>query len=141
MQIKQMKLIILFSLVILTHSACSSSQYEFNGNCYSSCLDINLFQNTDSKTCVPNCKSLDYFRYGYKCEPSCSKTRLINSGDLDKFCLSSTSFCEIYGKKNQDYTCYDSCKSKGGYVTVAYYYMCTSSCTKLFMKMRMKVIV
>ena len=130
MKIKQMKSIIFVSLIILTHSACTSSQYEYNGNCYSSCQDINLFQRTDSKTCVPNCKSLDYFRNGYKCQPTCSKTRLINDGDLDKFCLSTTSYCEIYGKKNQDYTCYDSCKSKGGSVTVAYYNMCTSSCTK-----------
>ena len=124
-----MKEILFLSLLVFINSSCSSSQYEYNGNCYSSCLDLNLFHNTEAKTCVHDCKSLDYFRYGYNCQQTCSKTELINSDNLDKFCLSSSSYCEIFGKK-EDSVCCDSCKSIGKTVTVAYYNMCTDSCTK-----------
>ena len=124
-----MRLFFFFSLFILIQSTCTKTQIEYNGECLSSCQDVNLFYDSQAKSCVSNCKSLDYFRYNYNCQPTCTKTKSINSNNLDNFCLTSSSYCEIFGKRDLSGYCYDTCKLAGAFVSKTTPGSCTSSCT------------
>ena len=122
---KNMRLLIFLSLITSIFSACSSSQIEYNGNCLSSCTQVNKVYHPDLKQCVDLCKSYDYYRYQYKCISSCTAKKVINSNHLDNFCNVE---CMIFGQNYEANSnrCYKGCKNNGFQVHISNAYNCGS---------------
>ena len=111
-----MKQIIFLSLLTLICSQCTKSQIYHEGNCISSCTEVNKVYYEANKQCVDLCKSYNLYRFSnYKCTASCtgSNRKIINTNHLDNYC--SIADCLIFGKyyEPNSVTCYDGCKNNG----------------------------
>ena len=125
-----MKSIIFLSLITLIFT-CTSNQFEYNGQCLSSCKEVNLVSNQNTGKCIDLCKSADLKRFEYKCISSCSSKTLYNTNKLDNFCVDINTDCFIFGAKREPNSnkCFYNCKNSGFQVSINYAHEC-GSCSK-----------
>ena len=125
-----MKVVLFSSLITLILSSCASGKIEYNGECLSSCQQINMVYNEVEKTCQEKCKSSGLYRYQYKCPSSCSNKILINTeDDLDNICMNSNEKCDSFGRVLFNSKCIVDCKSSGHERSNVNYGECISSCS------------
>jgi len=106
-----MKYLVFLSLYACIYSECEkNAPISYNGGCYKSCDNFNLFYYESSKTCTDNCKSVECVNQFGTCKSSCDKDyiTLIKPPDQDNWCISD---CFLFGKVKSDKFCLDSCKS------------------------------
>ena len=126
------KLIILIQITTIFSASCSYSEYEYDGNCYSSCRSINKFYYGSSMQCVSSCKSLNLQNFEYDCKTCSSIYYVINNpNDMDDFCVRN---CFAFGKKEYSARCMDNCKENG---LIDYKRECISSCNTYYLNTKL----
>ena len=90
---------------------------------FSQCEAENKVYNSETKQCIDLCKSVGLYRHEYKCTSSCGYSTVINTNELDNFCVTD---CYIFGRNYEANSrkCYEGCKNSGFQVHITNAYNC-----------------